>query len=128
MDSLILAATEDTPEVNFVPEKNIFSFSNVSLPEDAIEFYQPIFNWLKEYTENPNPTTNFDFSVEYINTASSKQIFDMMLLINKMANKSDITIRWHYDVLDEDMLMLGTRYKNLLKVKFELVEYSNDED
>jgi hypothetical protein len=123
MKPLIIQATEDTPEVIFDPEKEIFKISNVSLPENAIEFYAPIIDWLKKYKENPNPKTVFDFDIEYLNTASSKQVFELIFLIDKINEFSDVTIRWHYDVIDEDMHSLGIRFTHLVKVKFELVEY-----
>ncbi len=131
MDPLRIAATEDTPEIIFDPGNNIFKISNVSLPENAIEFYAPVLEWLKRYRDNALPTTIFDFNIEYLNTASSKQIFELIFLIDKINEKSNVTIRWHYDKIDEDMHALGIRFTHLVKVKFEMVEYektNNEED
>lgn len=131
MDPLRIEATEDTPEVIFDPENNNFKISNVSLPENAIEFYAPVIEWLKRYKEKPLATTVFDFNIEYLNTASSKQIFELIFLIDKINEKSNVTIRWHYDKIDEDMHALGIRFTHLVKVPFELVEYEKtgmDED
>lgn len=128
MEPLRIRATEDTPEIYFDPEEEIFEISNVSLPENAIEFYAPILDWLKKYKQNPNPTTVFNFNIEYLNTASSKQIFELIFLIDKINEDSDITIRWHYDVIDDDMRSLGVRFTHLVKVKFELVEYEKEEE
>jgi hypothetical protein len=126
MKPLIIQATEDTPEIIFDPENEVFKISNVSLPENAIEFYAPIIDWLKKYKEQPNPKTVFDFNIEYLNTASSKQVFELIFLIDKISEFSDVTIRWHYDVIDEDMHSLGIRFTHLVKVKFELVEYTKN--
>ena len=126
MKPLIIQATEDTPEIVFDPENGVFKISNVSLPENAIEFYAPVIDWLKKYKENPNPETIFDFNIEYLNTASSKQIFELIFLIDKISEFSDVTIRWHYDVIDEDMHSLGIRFTHLVKVKFELIEYTKN--
>jgi hypothetical protein len=126
MKPLIIQATEDTPEIIFDPENEVFKISNVSLPENAIEFYAPIIDWLKKYKDQPNPKTVFDFNIEYLNTASSKQVFELIFLIDKISEFSDVTIRWHYDVIDEDMHSLGIRFTHLVKVKFELVEYTKN--
>lgn len=123
MEPLIINATEDTPEIIFDPGNNIFKISNVSLPENAIEFYAPVIQWLKRYRDNALPQTTFDFNIEYLNTASSKQIFELIFLIDKINEKSNVTIRWHYDKIDEDMHALGIRFTHLVKVNFELVEY-----
>ena len=123
MEPLRILATEDTPEIIFDPQNNIFKISNVSLPENAIEFYAPVIEWLKKYRDNALPHTVFDFNIEYLNTASSKQIFELIFLIDKINEKSNVTIRWHYDKIDEDMHALGIRFTHLVKVRFELVEY-----
>jgi hypothetical protein len=127
MKPLILEATEDTPEVYFNPAEGIFRLAKSSLPENAIMFYKPIIEWLKEYGNNPNPKTVFDFDIEYLNTASSKQIFEVIMLINELSQKSDVSVVWRYDVIDEDMLGLGTRFSHLVKVKFDFVPYENDD-
>ena len=126
MQSLIIKATEDTPEIIFDPENEKFSISNVSLPENAIEFYAPILSWLKKYRDNPLTETIFDFDIEYLNTASSKQIFELVFLIDKINDVSDVTINWHYDAVDEDMQALGIRFTHLVKVQFELVPYEKE--
>jgi len=126
MQSLIIKSTEDTPEIIFDPANKKFSISNVSLPENAIEFYAPVLNWLKKYRDNPLPETIFDFNIEYLNTASSKQIFELVFLIDKINDVSDVTINWHYDTIDEDMQALGIRFTHLVKVNFELVPYEKE--
>lgn len=128
MNPLIIQATEDTPFIYFHPEENKFEISKSSLPENAVEFYEPIIHWLKQYSNSPNDVTSFDFNLEYLNTASSKQIFEVIMAINKVAEKGDVLIRWHYDSIDEDMLGLGTRFSHLVKTRFEFIEYDSDED
>ncbi len=130
MDPLIIKATEDTPDIIFDPDNNIFSISNVSLPENATEFYAPVLEWLRQYKNEALPQTVFDFNIEYLNTASSKQVFEVVFLIDKISQESDseVKIRWHYDKIDEDMQALGIRFTHLVKVEFELVEYEKEDD
>ncbi len=128
MKPLIINETEDTPQINLKPDEGIFEISKSSLPENAVEFYKPIIFWLNEYLRSPNKKTTFDFSLDYLNTASSKQVFEIIMLINKISKVSDVLIRWHYDSIDEDMLGLGTRFSHLVKINFEFVEYENDDN
>ncbi len=130
MNPLIIAATEDTPEIIFNPKSNVFKLSHISLPENAIDFYKPVISWLKEYRNHTLPETIFDFNIEYMNTASSKQVFEIVFIIDKMDREGDgkMKIRWHYDMLDEDMQSLGLRFRKLVNVNFELVEYESDGD
>ncbi len=123
MKPLIIEKTEDTPGINFDPDNNNFIISDRSWPENAIEFYQPIFDWLELYLQNPNSETIFGFQLEYFNTASAKQIAKLLLILEKFSNKTKITIRWHYDKDDIDMLTSGSRYAKLLNIQYEFIEH-----
>ncbi|HDQ15896.1 MAG TPA: DUF1987 domain-containing protein [Bacteroidetes bacterium] len=122
MEPLILQATEDTPEVVFDPEKNYFKISKISVPEDAYEFYNPIIQWLKEYAQSPLPKTVIDFDLEYVNSASAKQIIQLLLALEDINKNNKVVIKWYYEAIDEDMQLLGKRFKNLADIEFEFVE------
>lgn len=123
MDTLFIEKTEDTPKILLNPEQNKFIISERSLPENAIEFYQPVFDWFANYMNNPNPTTNLDMQLEYFNTATAKQIAKLLILMEKLSVKSDVTIRWHYEQDDADMQASGSRYAKLINVNFEFIEH-----
>ncbi len=123
MEPLILQATEDTPEVVFNPDENIFRIARVSVPEDAYEFYRPIIEWVKEYGLNPLPETVLEFDLEYVNTASNKQLMQLILAFDEIAKQHPVKIKWFYEAIDEDMLSLGQRYQKLAKnLEFEFIE------
>ncbi len=122
-EPLIIEKTEDTPSVHFDPAKETFIIGDRSWPENAIEFYKPIQKWVEEYLQNPKEKTIFEFHLEYFNTASAKQIAKLLLLLEKYSDKSDITIRWHYDKEDIDMLTSGSRYAKLLNINYEFIEH-----
>jgi len=124
MKALLIQATADTPKVHLDKSNNFFEISGLSLPEDAIEFYKPIMNWLEDYSTDSNAETIFNLKLEYFNTASSKQIIQLLLFLEKLNVKSKVKIRWHYKDIDEDMHDLGEEYAEIIKVKFELIEYS----
>ncbi|MBN2891148.1 MAG: DUF1987 domain-containing protein [Bacteroidales bacterium] len=122
MEPLILQATEDTPEVIFDPDQNTFKISKISVPEDAYEFYYPIIQWLKEYGENALEKTVVDFDLEYVNSASAKQIIQLLLALEDISKNNDVSIKWYYEAIDEDMQLLGKRFKNLADIEFEFIE------
>jgi hypothetical protein len=126
MNALIIEATEETPQVNYNPANSKFIISQRSLPENAIEFYDKIYVWLDEYSKNPNPLSFFEFNFEYFNTASSKQIIKIMLLLEKMAQFSEVKVKWFYHDYDEDMLQNGQRFASLVDLDFELIELTED--
>lgn len=122
MNPLIIPATEDTPEVVFDPAQDTFKLSKISVPEDAYEFYHPIIEWLKEYGKSPLEETIVDFDLEYVNSASAKQIIQLLLTLEEISAEKKVVIKWYYESIDEDMQLLGKRFKNLADIKFEFIE------
>ncbi len=122
MKTLIIKETEDTPFVKLSPIENHFEISHKSLPENAIAYYDPIFKWLNEYFKSPNKETIFDFKLEYFNTATAKQLAKLLLNLERNSDKTDITVRWHYEKDDLDMQASGLRYAKLINIKFEIKE------
>ena len=102
-------------------ESGVFEISQMSLPEDAVDFYAPIINWLMEYSENPQKETVFNMKLEYFNTASSKQLIQILLLLGNLKGKTDIKVNWYYKEIDEDMQALGEEYSQIINLPFNLI-------
>lgn len=124
MDSLLIQKTEDTPQVNFDIATGIFKLSGRSLPENAIDFYKPVLDWIEAVlSESHEQKFVFEIKLEYFNTASSKQLAKMLLLIERFIESNSIIIRWFYEKEDNDMLISGNQYSKFLKLDFEFIEY-----
>ena len=121
MESFIKEPTIDTPRVVLDAESGVFEISQMSLPEDAVDFYAPIINWLMEYSENPQKETVFNMKLEYFNTASSKQLIQILLLLGNLKGKTDIKVNWYYKEIDEDMQALGEEYSQIINLPFNLI-------
>lgn len=122
-EKLIIDSTEDTPKIIFDSESKIFQISERSLPENAIGFYEPLLNWLSQYSNNPIELTVFDFKLEYFNTASAKQIAKILLILENIGKKKNVVINWYYKKEDSDMLSSGTRFSKLIDLNFNFAEY-----
>ncbi len=122
MEPLIIQATEDTPEVVFDPINNIYKISKISVPEDAYEFYLPVIQWIKKYAESPADEVVVEFDLEYVNSASAKQVIQLLLSLEDLNKVTHVLIKWYYEAIDEDMKLLGKRFKNLADLDFEFVE------
>ena len=124
METLHIYPTEDVPEVILNQEKEIFEISGISLPEDVNSFYEPVLNWIKLYSRNPNPLTVFNFRFTYFNTATSKIILDILTILEEMVEAGyNVVVRWHFAELDQDMLEAGEEFSEMVGVPFELVTY-----
>ncbi len=124
MAALRIDPTDDTPSVIFDKENNLFELSGKSMPEDVIEFYQPVLNWLNAYKMDPADKTSFNFKLIYFNTASSKLILDLLLILEEIKEAGHrVEIRWHSLESDEDMQEAGKEYADMVELDFEHLSY-----
>jgi len=121
MEALHIEPTDDTPKIYFEPEIELYVIEGKSLPENAIDFYQPVFEWAQKFFHSEHAPSNFilNFKLDYFNTASSKQIAKLFRILESSPSSENVVIKWYYDQEDSDMLKAGTRYSNLMKLKFE---------
>ncbi len=120
MEVLNLEGTEDTPKIFLDKGNGIFEISGRSLPEDSAEFYQPVLDWIEEYSAEAHPTTEFVFKLEYFNTASSKLILDVLMALEDI---DGMKIIWYFDEDDEDMEEAGEEFSELVEIPFEFKTY-----
>ena len=123
MDPIIIAPTDETPEVELDAGNNKFEISGKSLPEDVTAFYDPILDWLDKYIGSPNSATTFVFKMEYFNTASSKMILDILLKLEELEGESEVLVKWYYREDDEDMEEAGEEYADIVDIPFEQISY-----
>ncbi|MCQ2975249.1 MAG: DUF1987 domain-containing protein [Bacteroidales bacterium] len=127
MRVLKIQGSDDTPKVILDADSNTFEISGRSLPEDVVAFYDPILEWIGEYSQAPLDKTVFNFKLEYFNTASSKLLLDVLLKLEDMYDAGhDVLVKWHYPDDDEDMQEAGEEYADIVEVPFEQVSYSID--
>lgn len=119
MDAIYLEGTDDSPKVILDKDKKTFKLSGKSLPENVISFYDPIISWLKEYAKDPLDKTTFEIILDYFNTASSKLLLDIFMLLEEIQEKGpEVEINWHYADYDEDMKEAGLEYSEMVEIKF----------
>ncbi len=122
MGKLIIQNTTKTPEINFDPETGIFLISGVSVPENAIEFYTPVIEWLKRYAEAPYSKTVISFRLSYLNTSSLQYLYDVLNELDKILEPPYVIVNWYYLSGDVDMQETGEDFKGITKVEFNLIE------
>lgn len=124
MDKIFLEGTEDTPKIMLNADSGIYEISGRSLPEDSAEFYKPVLNWLEALKTSGIKTVDFEFKLEYFNTASSKLILDVL---TKLENCKEagmaVRILWFHRDDDEDMQEAGEEFSELVEVPFEFRTY-----
>lgn len=122
MEILNIEGSPKTPTVELNPASGVLDIKGRSIPENSIEFYRPIVEWLDEYAKAPAATTAFNVKLEYFNTASSKCILDVFKKLEILKkNNADVVINWYYEEDDEDMLEAGEDYASIIKVPFKML-------
>ncbi|HET6226696.1 MAG TPA: DUF1987 domain-containing protein [Bacteroidia bacterium] len=123
METISIEGTPKTPTITFDINKGFLEIRGRSIPENSIEFYKPLVDWLEKYASKPQNTTNVNIQLEYFNTSSSKCILDVfkkLEAINKSG--SQVVINWFYEEDDEDMLEAGEDYQAIINVPFKMVQ------
>jgi|SRR5690606_23430981 Domain of unknown function (DUF1987). len=121
MKALDVQGTDETPRILFDKEKGVFEISGRSLPEDSAEFFNPVLDWVREYKTNPNPSTELVLKLDYLNTASSKFIQD---ILTEFEEAPGTRIVWYHLDDDESMEEIGKEYSELIDVPFEFRIYN----
>jgi hypothetical protein len=86
MSNFVLEGSPKTPTVNLSADKGVLELKGRSIPENSIEFYKPIFDWVENYGNSPKPETQVNVVLEYFNTSSSKCILDFFKKLEILNN------------------------------------------
>ena len=107
---LHIQATESTPEVFLDTEKQIFLISGDILPENSYELFNPIFKWFEEYLKNPDKEMTVEFSINIINTSSTRRLVYLFKIFEKISDSGNrVTVIWRH--LPDDEIMQYTAYE-----------------
>jgi hypothetical protein len=61
--------------------------------------------------------------LEYFNTSSSKCILDLFKKLELVrATGNEVTVYWHYEADDEDMLEAGEDYQAIINLPFKMIQ------
>ena len=123
MESIIIEGTPKTPTVEFNAEEGKVEIKGRSIPENSVEFYNPLIAWLEAYGSSPKDETQVNIQLEYFNTSSSKCILDVFKKLESLAKAgNNIKVNWFYEEDDEDMLEAGEDYQSIIKLPFKMIE------
>lgn len=120
MEDLKQEGSAKTPEVEFNASGELL-LKGRSIPENSIEFYKPLIEWIESYSESPNSSTVLNVQLEYFNTSSSKCILDVFKKLESITG-SEVSVKWYYEEDDEDMLEAGEDYEAIIDLPFEMIE------
>jgi hypothetical protein len=111
-NSLLIDAKEDTPMVRLETKdgKNLILIQGVSMPENAFEFYTPLFESIFSFFKSFSNTT-LEINLEYMNSMSNKQI--LKLIWNVYEKSPDLKVIWKYAKNDDLIKIKGEEIKSV---------------
>ncbi|WKZ66411.1 MAG: DUF1987 domain-containing protein [Flavobacteriales bacterium] len=123
MEPLHLEGSPKTPYVHFDPASGLLELKGRSIPENSIDFYKPLIDWIDRYSRQPSERTALHVQLEYFNTSSSKCILDVFKRLEPIrAAGNEVTVLWHYEADDEDMLEAGEDYSGIINIPFKMIQ------
>jgi len=123
MKTYTVKRTYENPEVNLDPDTGILFFKGRSIPPYADEFYDPILEWITEYSKNPQKQTIVKLQIEYYNTISQKYILDILKLLEDLYKKGcKVKIHWQFiEEIAEDVKEEGEEFEKIVSLPFEYI-------
>ena len=122
MENLIIKGEAKTPTIEFNYDSGELVISGRSIPENSIEFYKPIIEWLELLKVSDKDKIVLDIKLEYFNTSSSKCILDVFKKLEEIKGVGkEANIRWFFESDDEDMEEAGQDFSAIIKVPLELI-------
>jgi hypothetical protein len=122
MENLKLEGSPKTPTVNFDLNGKLELLGR-SIPENSVEFYKPLNDWIDAYGKNPKESTIVDVKLEYFNTSSSKCILDLFKKLEGINGKgTEVKVNWYFEEDDEDMEEAGEDYEAIIDLPFNMIE------
>ena len=132
MQRLYFEKTENTPEINFSPDENIFFIKGTSSPEDVRAIYYPVIEWLKIFIDDVIDGEYTNFSSEkalimqtdlaYFNSSSAKFFYDIFNELKRLSeNNVRVIVEWFYDEEDLDQKDAGSDIALMVEMEFSFI-------
>ena len=108
MDNLKIVGDKYTLEIDFDATTGVLRLAGSSYPENAAEFFKPIYNWLGTYISEVGKSLYLNFELDYLNTSSTKCIMDFLEIAETYQKNDEVVeVNWYYPEDDEDILEIG---------------------
>ncbi len=128
IEQLEIEPTYKSPRVNFDPQNGIFKIEGSSILVNVENFYEPLFNWMDEFVENPTAKNlRFIFDIEYTNMASTKRFLLFLYKLKKLvSNNIEVSVDWNFVENDKYVLEVGKDISQMLDLPFNFIPHEKN--
>lgn len=122
MDDLIINPTDKSLAVDI--SYGVLNFTGRSILTDPKIFFDPVNNWVGKYLKNPAEKTVINVKLEYIDTASTQALYQILRQLNSVRKKGLVVmLNWYIEDEDPEMKELGEMIEQRLGIEFQYIPY-----
>ena len=111
------------PTVKLDASSGVCEIAGESYLEESTQFYEPVYNWLVEYTKTKKPIV-FNFRLSYVNTSSSKHILFILRLLKEYGDSGvKVETNWFIENGDMDTEEDVEDYMIITGLKINIIKY-----
>ena len=96
-------------------------FKGNSYPENVLQFYTPIFNWIEKLKQEKEEIT-VDCQFYYIASSSVIAFLKLLQKVESTFEKENIKFVWKYEEGDDDIKKIGQDYSTILNTPIQIIE------
>lgn len=118
MENLYIPGSDKTFTFNLRPGH--LHIQGCSYPSNASIYFRAAHEWVRKYVLNPEPVTIMDCDFLCCDSASARELMDLLHTLMKGINLKgkELRVRWRTDD-DEDLLGLAEAIEERLNLRFE---------
>ena len=127
MEILKIPGTKYTLEINFDPDTGHLEMAGSSYPENAVEFFQPIFEWLENYVSKVKNSILLSLNFDYLNSISTRCIINILEILEMYYNGGGkVEVNWYCAKDNEDMLQMAQEIAEDVKLPINVISFSRE--
>ncbi|MDR6679325.1 DUF1987 domain-containing protein [Pseudomonas oryzihabitans] len=121
MDTVFIAPTPTSPEVDFRFAADVLWLKGESFPENAAAFYLPVIEQLRAYlAQRHRATIVVNVALAYFNSSSTKMLFTLFDALDQAAQAGNVVeLHWYFDAEDETIQEFGEE----LRLDFQALKF-----
>ena len=124
MENLEIEKTKYTMAISFNKDTGILEMEGSSYPENALDFFGPIIDWIKDFISREKKALVLNIRLNYLNTSSTKCILDIFEILEQhYKSGGDVKIHWYYAEDDEDIMETGEELAEDFDFPIEFIAY-----
>lgn len=114
--NIIQEELKNCPGIVYYPQTNTLELFGRSIPENPELIFGRLDTWISVHLAK-NSGINFNVRLEYINSGSSKYLYEIFKKLTDFGNSGkEVKIIWLFEEEDEAMMELGEHYRDTVKI------------